>query len=122
MPATTAAAGPAASALTLLTLTRRSRRGSVRGTFGGGRGSSRWWLRYGSAFSGGGTHAGNYGLFGGSLGRRAVGRRSVALLTRAAVAISAAVSSPVAVTIPHRPFVASDLVEIVVLFEEVRDV
>ena len=45
------------------------------------------------------------------------------MLTRAAVAIPAAVSSPISIAIPtDRALIASDLVEIVVFFEEVRNV
>ena len=115
---------PAAPAFALFTLAARSRRGSVRGLFAGGRGSSRRWLRYSSSFGGGGTHANNRGFVRGSLGGWPVRRGSVALLTGTAVAIPTSVSAPIAIPFPvtHRALVAGDLVEIVVLFEEVRNV
>jgi hypothetical protein len=56
------------------------------------------------------------------LGRRPVGRGSVAWLTAASIAIPAAVSASIAIPVTHRALVASDLVEIVVLLEEVRNV
>jgi hypothetical protein len=92
--------------------------------FAGGRRSRRWCCGYGSAFSGiGRNYSGNHrGLFGRTLGGRPVGRRGVALLTAASIAIPSPVAAPIAFPVADRALIAGDLIEILMLLEEVGNV
>jgi hypothetical protein len=124
MSATTAAARPAASTLPLLTLARGGWRDSVRDTFNDWRSNCRRRVHYLSAFWAGWTHpinkAGNSSLLGGTLGWRAIRWGGFAWLTAASISIP--IPAPAALAFTDWALIAGDLIEILVLFEEIRNV